>query len=78
MSLHHRWLGVTGGAVGIMYHRRQYSVNRPDEIVLARKVGLEARFECLSDRPDIDEIPEGAPLGEICYSGILGGVPAEP
>jgi len=52
--------------------------DHPDEIVLAQKVGLEARFERLSDRPDIDEILEGAPLGEIWYSGILGGVPAEP
>ena len=52
--------------------------DHPDEIVLAQKVGLEARFERLSERPDIDEILEGAPLGEIWYSGILGGVPAEP
>jgi predicted ATPase len=52
--------------------------DHPDEIVLAQKVGMEARFERLSDRPDIDEILEGAPLGEIWYSGILGGVPAEP
>ena len=52
--------------------------DHPEEIVLAQKVGLEARFERLSERPDIDEILAGAPLGEIWYSGILGGVPAEP
>ena len=52
--------------------------DHPEEIVIARKVGQEARFERLSDRPDIAEILGEAPLGEIWYSGILGGVPSEP
>jgi predicted ATPase len=51
--------------------------DHPEEIVIAQKVGQEARFERLSDRPDIDEILGDAPLGEVWYSGILGGVPAE-
>jgi predicted ATPase len=47
----------------------------PEEIVIAHKDGLEARFERLVDRPDIDEILADAPLGEVWYSGVLGGVP---
>ncbi len=47
----------------------------PEEIVIAQKEGLEARFERLSDRPDIEEILADAPLGEVWYSGVLGGVP---
>jgi predicted ATPase len=50
----------------------------PEEIVIAQKKGLEARFERLVDRPDIGEILAEAPLGEVWYSGVLGGVPAQP
>jgi predicted ATPase len=49
----------------------------PEQIVVAQRVGDEARFERLSDQPHIEEILEGASLGEIWYSGILGGVPCE-
>jgi predicted ATPase len=49
--------------------------DHPEEIVIAQKEGLEARFERLVDRPDIDEILADAPLGEVWYSGVLGGVP---
>ncbi len=49
--------------------------DHPKEIVIANKVGLEARFERLIDRPDVDDILQSAPLGEVWYSGILGGVP---
>ena len=52
--------------------------DHPEEIVIAHKVGQEARFERLSDHPDIEEILGEAPLGEVWYSGILGGVPSEP
>ena len=37
--------------------------------------GMEARFERLSDRTDLDEILQDAHLGEAWYSGVLGGVP---
>jgi predicted ATPase len=50
---------------------------RSEEIVIAHKTGLEARFERLSDRPDIAEVLGDAPLGEVWYSGILGGVPPD-
>jgi predicted ATPase len=52
--------------------------DHPEEIVIAHRVGQAAYFERLSDRPDIDEILRDAPLGEVWYSGVLGGVPAEP
>jgi predicted ATPase len=48
----------------------------PEEIVIAEKVGLEAKFSRLSDRADLDEILGDAPLSEVWYSGVLGGVPA--
>jgi predicted ATPase len=52
--------------------------DHPEQIVVSQKVGNEARFERLSDQPHIEEMLEGASLGEIWYSGILGGVPCEP
>lgn len=47
----------------------------PEEIVIAERRGAEAQFQRLVDRPDFEQILEGAPLGEIWYSGVLGGVP---
>jgi predicted ATPase len=47
----------------------------PEEIVIAEKVGLEATFSRLSDRADLEEILGDAPLSEVWYSGVLGGVP---
>jgi predicted ATPase len=51
---------------------------RPEEIVIANRVGQEVKFERLSDQPNIEEIVGEAPLGEAWYTGILGGVPFEP
>ena len=51
--------------------------DHPEEIVIAQKTSDGATFERLSDQPDIMEVLEDAPLGEVWYSGILGGVPAE-
>jgi len=50
----------------------------PEHIVIADKVGLNVRFQRLTDIQHIDEILSDSPLGEIWYSGILGGVPAAP
>jgi len=50
----------------------------PEEIVIAQKRNGDAVFERLSDHPHIDEILADAPLGEVWYSGILGGVPVAP
>jgi predicted ATPase len=48
----------------------------PEEIVIAEKTGLESKFSRLSDRTDLEEILGDAPLSEVWYSGVLGGVPA--
>jgi len=52
--------------------------DHPEEIVIAHKIGAEAKFERLMDRPDVEEILQDAHLGDVWYSGILGGVPSEP
>jgi len=49
----------------------------PEEVVIAHKTGPEARFERLADRSDLMDILGQATLGEVWYSGILGGVPSE-
>lgn len=49
----------------------------PEEVVLASKHGRAATFERLSDRADIMELIKEAHLGDLWYSGILGGVPGE-
>ncbi len=51
--------------------------DHPEEIVIAQKTADGAQFERLSDQPDIMEVLDDAPLGEVWYSGVLGGVPAE-
>lgn len=52
--------------------------DHPEDIVIANKVGHEAKFERLVDRPDMHEILADAPLGDVWYSGVLGGVPTKP
>lgn len=49
--------------------------DHPEEIVIAQKVGTEAHFERLVDRPDFAELLREGSLGDMWYSGILGGVP---
>jgi predicted ATPase len=48
----------------------------PEEVVIAHKDERGAHFERLSEKPHITELLEGAPLGDIWFSGILGGVPS--
>lgn len=50
----------------------------PEQIVIAHKDDHGAHFERLSEKPHLKEILEGAPLGEVWFSGILGGVPSIP
>ncbi|OLE54689.1 MAG: hypothetical protein AUG51_06970 [Acidobacteria bacterium 13_1_20CM_3_53_8] len=50
----------------------------PEEIVIAHKDEQGIHFERLSEKPDINEFLQDAPLGEVWYSGILGGVPMKP
>jgi predicted ATPase len=47
----------------------------PEEIVLAHKQGNAATFERLSERADILELMKETNLGDLWYSGLLGGVP---
>jgi predicted ATPase len=49
----------------------------PEEIVLAHKRGNAATFERLSERADLLEMMKETNLGDLWYSGILGGVPRE-
>lgn len=49
--------------------------DHPDEVVISQREGLYASFHRLSELPNVDEILNGASLGDIWYSGILGGVP---
>lgn len=49
----------------------------PEEVVIASKDENGVHFERLIDKPHYKEVLEDAPLGEIWYSGVLGGVPAQ-
>lgn len=51
--------------------------DHPEEIVMAHKRGRVARFERLADRPDLPELLQEGSLGDMWFSGILGGVPDE-
>ncbi len=51
--------------------------DHPEEVVIAEKTEHGGRFDRLSDQPDLDEILRDSHLGEIWYTGILGGVPAQ-
>lgn len=51
--------------------------DQPEEVVLANKQGNAATFERLSERADLLELMKEAHLGDLWYSGILGGVPGE-
>jgi predicted ATPase len=52
--------------------------DHPEEVVIAEKKGLAAEFHPLSSHGHIEEILADGSLGDIWYSGILGGVPSEP
>ncbi len=51
--------------------------DHPEEIVLANKRRNTATFERLSDRADLLDLMKDTNLGDLWYSGILGGVPGE-
>ncbi|MGO8766936.1 MAG: AAA family ATPase [Limisphaerales bacterium] len=49
----------------------------PEQVIIAEKCADgTATFKNLSDDPLLQEIIGDAPLGEVWYSGVLGGVPA--
>jgi predicted ATPase len=49
----------------------------PEEIVISHKHGRAAVFSRLSDRADLPELLREGSLGDMWFSGILGGVPEE-
>jgi predicted ATPase len=51
--------------------------DHPEEVVVAHKRGRTATFERLSERADLKDLLAEAHLGDLWYSGILGGVPGE-
>ena len=52
--------------------------DHPEEIVIANPKRDNVRFERLSDMKNYEEIVKGSELGEVWYSGVLGGVPCRP
>jgi predicted ATPase len=51
--------------------------DHPEEVVISHKHGRAATFTRLADRPDLPELLRDGSLGEMWFSGILGGVPDE-
>ena len=50
--------------------------DHPEEIIIAEKQpDATAKFKSLADDEELIDIIGDAPLGEVWYSGILGGVP---
>jgi predicted ATPase len=52
--------------------------DHPEEVVLAHKQGLEVEMKRLADINHFEEILGEAPLSEVWYSGVLGGVSVKP
>ncbi|HVT74729.1 MAG TPA: AAA family ATPase [Lacunisphaera sp.] len=52
--------------------------DHPEEVVLAHRRGRQAGFTRLAELPDVRELLKEAHLGDLWYSGLLGGVPEEP
>gem|GEM_PF-212208 len=51
--------------------------DHPEEVIISQKHGQRAHFERLSDRRDLGSLLGEASLGDLWFSGILGGVPEE-
>ncbi|MFA6287954.1 MAG: AAA family ATPase [Opitutaceae bacterium] len=51
--------------------------DHPEEVVITEKHGRTAHFTRLSDRADLSSLLENGSLGDLWFSGILGGVPDE-
>lgn len=51
--------------------------DHPEEVVISHKHGRAAQFSRLSDRADLPELLREGSLGDMWFSGILGGVPEE-
>jgi predicted ATPase len=51
--------------------------DQPEEVIIAEKTGSRANFRKLSDLADLKELLSEASLGDLWFSGVLGGVPEE-
>ena len=51
--------------------------DHPEEVVISNKRGRAAEFSRLSDREDLPQLLQEGSLGDMWFSGILGGVPDE-
>ena len=52
--------------------------DNPEQIVVAEKKGNQATFSRLVDRDDLEGLLDGeSALGDLWYTGVLGGVPSE-
>lgn len=52
--------------------------DHPEQIIVAEKKGNEATFSKLVDRDDLEGLLDGeSPLGDLWYTGVLGGVPSD-
>ena len=51
--------------------------DHPEQIIIAEKnADGSATLKSLADDPELHAMIGDAPLGEVWYSGVLGGVPA--
>jgi predicted ATPase len=51
--------------------------DHPEEVVISEKIGAAATFSRLADRSDLKDLLEEGALGDMWFTGILGGVPEE-
>lgn len=51
--------------------------DHPEVVVIAQKTEDGARFERLGDREELMDLLRDTHLGEVWYSGVLGGVPSD-
>jgi predicted ATPase len=51
--------------------------DHPEEVIVSQKRGRAAHFERLTERPDLPDLLQQGSLGDMWFSGILGGVPEE-
>jgi predicted ATPase len=51
--------------------------DHPEEVIITQRHGREARFTRLADRPDLGALLQDGTLGDLWFSGILGGVPED-
>ncbi|NOX56619.1 MAG: AAA family ATPase [Planctomycetes bacterium] len=52
--------------------------DHPEHVIIASKKGFDVRFESLADNSALRELISASALGDVWYSGVLGGVPVQP